>query len=256
MESADTEDRACAFVQGASRGIGLALTKALLENRPSARIVATSRRPDQAPGLRELEAAWPERLTVIALDVTDEATIAGAAKRLEREGVFVSLLVNCSGLLHDGDMQPEKRLADVEPGNLSRAFDVNAIGPLLVVKHFERFFPRTRRTVVANLSARVGSIEDNGLGGWYGYRASKAAQNMFTRTLAIELRRKYRKLLCVALHPGTVDTNLSAPFRRNVRDGGLFTPDQAARRLLTVIDGLGESDNGRFFAWDGTSIPW
>ena len=169
----------------------------------------------------------------------------------------VDLIVNCTGLLHDGDgMQPEKRLAEVTPANLERSFAVNALGPLLVAKHFQGLLPREARAVFASLSARVGSIGDNRLGGWYSYRAARAAQNMITRNLSIELRRRARGIICVALHPGTVDTGLSRPFQANVPAQKLFSTERAARQLLAVIDGLGPDDNGGFFAWDARPIPW
>ena len=153
-------------------------------------------------------------------------------------------------------MRPERRLADVTPEHLQRAFAVNAIGPLLVAKHVQALLPRRDRAVFASLSARVGSIGDNRLGGWYAYRASKAAQNMITLNLSIELRRRARGIICVGLHPGTVDTELSRPFQHNVPADRLFTPQRAARQLLDVIHGLEPADNGGFFAWDAQPIPW
>ena len=252
----NAEDRPAAVIQGASRGVGLALVEQLLAGNQFDNIVATCRAPAEASDLDALCATHPERLRVVALDVTDEASIAAATDSLARDSRQVSLLVNCAGLLHADDMQPERRLSDLNPDNLLRAFAVNAAGPLLVTKHVSRLFDRQARTVVANISARVGSIGDNHLGGWYAYRGSKAAQNMFTRTLAIELRRKYRGAICIALHPGTVDTDLSAPFSRRVPAGKLFTRELAARQLLGVIDALETEDNGGFFAWDGNRIPW
>ncbi|MEO0347416.1 MAG: SDR family NAD(P)-dependent oxidoreductase, partial [Pseudomonadota bacterium] len=153
-------------------------------------------------------------------------------------------------------MQPERRLEDVDAGNIQRSFAVNAVGPLLLVKHLARLLPRREPCTVATLSARVGSISDNRLGGWYAYRAAKAAQNMLTKTLSIELARRYRKVRCVALHPGTVATDLSAPFRGNVSDDKLFDVAQSVNYLLTVLDQLDDDDNGKFFAWDGQEIPW
>jgi len=183
--------------------------------------------------------------------------VTAAAASVAAETARIELIINCAGVLHDGaSVQPEKRLADVTPESLERSFAVNAIGPLLVAKHFEALLPRQDRAVFASLSARVASIGDNRLGGWYGYRASKAAQNMITRNLAIELRRRARGIICVALHPGTVDTGLSRPFQGNVPADRLFAPDRAARQLLNVIDGLRAEDNGEFFAWDGQPIPW
>jgi NAD(P)-dependent dehydrogenase (short-subunit alcohol dehydrogenase family) len=147
-------------------------------------------------------------------------------------------------------------LADVRPESLARSFAVNAVGPLLVARHFESLLAHEDRAVFASLSARVGSIEDNRLGGWYAYRASKAAQNMYTRTLAIEWARSRRNVVCVALHPGTTDTDLSRPFQGNVPEGKLFGVERTVSQLLEVIDRLQPADTGQFLAWDGERIPW
>jgi NAD(P)-dependent dehydrogenase (short-subunit alcohol dehydrogenase family) len=167
-------------------------------------------------------------------------------------------LFNIAGVLHDESrgMQPEKSLRDIDPKHLHRQFAVNSIGPLLVAKHFHPFFGHGERAVFANMSARVGSIGDNRKGGWYGYRASKAAQNQFTRTLSIELGRRAPETICVALHPGTVDTDLSAPFHTHIPDDQVVSVDEAVDNLLGVIDGLTADDSGEFFDWAGEPIEW
>lgn len=251
-----TSSRPAILVQGASRGIGLALVETLLTNAPAVPLIATCRQPQAAPALKALLAAHSDRLTVLTLDVTDEVSIAAAASQLEARATRLTMLLNCAGLLHDAHLRPERRLAEVDGAHLERAFAVNTIGPLLVAKHCAPLFDRKARTVLANLSARVGSIGDNRLGGWYAYRASKAALNMVTRNLSIELKRRHHGLICVALHPGTVDTALSRPFQARVPAGRLFSPAQAARQLLDVIAGLEDSDNGGFFSWDGNPVPW
>lgn len=239
------------IIQGASRGIGLELVRQLLAR--GERVVATCRRPQEALALADLAARDPA-LRVLSLDVTDEASVAHAAQALD--GERARLLMNVSGLLHDGDLGPEKRLADVDPAQLARVFAVNAYGPLLVAKHFAPLLVHGERAVLANVSARVGSIEDNRLGGWYAYRASKAAQNMFTRNLSIELARRSKQLAVIALHPGTVDTALSAPFSSRVPDAELFDVERAARQLLGLCDDATPEKTGQFFAWDGSRIPW
>ncbi len=243
-------------VHGASRGIGLAITRMLLGEHDSAAVIATCRDPGTATQLAQLQTEYRQRLTVLALDVTDEPSISAAARQASACCECVTTMINCVGLLHDAGHAPERRLADIDPNALLRSFSINAIGPLLTAKHFLPLFDRRARGVIASLSARVGSIADNRLGGWYGYRASKAAQNMFTRNLAIELQRRHRAMICVALHPGTVDTDLSRPFQARVPDGKLFDVERAATQLLTIINGLGPKDNGRFIAWDGREIPW
>jgi NAD(P)-dependent dehydrogenase (short-subunit alcohol dehydrogenase family) len=247
-----------ALVQGASRGIGLEFVRQCLSEPRIGQVIATCRTPDTAGGLTELAARAGARLTVLSLDATDEASIIAAAAGVRRVVPRLHMIVNCAGVLHDTayGMRPEKRLQDICPAALSRAFAVNAIGPLLVARHFEPLLAHTERAAFASLSARVGSIEDNRLGGWYAYRASKAALNMYTRTLAIEWARSRRNVICVALHPGTTDTELSRPFQANVPTGKLFNVEYAVRCLLGVIDRLQPTDSGQFFAWDGERIPW
>jgi NAD(P)-dependent dehydrogenase (short-subunit alcohol dehydrogenase family) len=247
----------CVLVQGASRGIGLELVRQLLAEPAIGQVFASCRFPDHARELAALAASGP-RLRVVPLDVTDEASIARAARSVGELTDRLHLVVNCAGLLHGGSAQlaPEKRLADVRPEALATSFAVNAFGPLLVAKHFERLLAHRERAVFASISARVGSIGDNRLGGWYAYRGAKAAQNMFTRTLANEWARSRRNVICVALHPGTADTDLSRPFQANVAPGKLFSPGRTVRQLLEVIDRLTPADTGRFYAWDGSEIPW
>lgn len=246
-----------ALVQGAGGGIGLAVTRRLLEHGAARTVFATCRNPRAAPELSALAASHPGHVEVLALELLDETTMASAAAHVAARTASLSLVMNCAGVLHEpGGMQPERRLVDVDADAFVQSMRVNALGPVLMAKHFGRLLCKAQRAVFASLSARVGSIGDNRLGGWYAYRASKAAQNMLTRTTAIELRRRSRGIVCVALHPGTVDTELSRPFQAGVPDGRLFTPDEAAANLLAVIASLTDADNGRFFAWDGSEIPW
>ncbi|MFN3202727.1 MAG: SDR family oxidoreductase [Bradymonadia bacterium] len=255
MRSAQYDHLQNVCIQGASRGIGLALVGRMLQRPSVGHVIATARRPEASEGLFALTQRHPDRLITLTVDVTDEGSMAEAARISTARVGRLHLLMNVAGLLHAPDgMAPEKRIEALDPGFLARAFAVNATGPALMVKHMLPLLRHDERAVIANLSARVGSIEDNGLGGWYGYRASKAAQNQLTRTLAIELRRRAKHVICVALHPGTVDTALSRPFRGGAKRR--FTPDEAAGHLLDVIDGLGPEDTGAFFAWDGSRIPW
>ena len=222
-----------AVVVGASGGIGAALVAALVEEDVSVRGFARS-------------FAGADHL-----DLTDEPGIAAAAASL---ATAPDLVVVATGLLHEAANGPEKSMAALDPAWLARQYAVNAIGPALVAKHFLARMPRAGRCVFAVLSARVGSISDNKLGGWYGYRAAKAGLNQLVRTLAIEERRRNDRSIVVGLHPGTVDTGLSKPFQGGVRADQLFTPDRAAVQLLDVIDGLKAPDSGKLFAWDGAEI--
>ncbi len=217
------------MVIGASGGVGGAL--ALRLARDGAEVAAFSR-SGQAP-----------RHTRIApgrLDLLDEASIARAAAEVAAGGAPDLVLV-ATGLLHGEGVRPEKTFRHLEPEALARLFAVNATGPALVAKHMLPLLPRDRRAAFAALSARVGSISDNRLGGWTGYRASKAALNMIVRTLAIELKRTHPLALCVALHPGTVATGLSAPFAGRA---ATVPPEAAAANLLAVLAGLEPAGSG------------
>ena len=159
-------------------------------------------------------------------------------------------------MLHDDSIQPEKSLTQCDASSLKRLFEVNSIGPLMVAGALLPLHKRNRRFTFAALSAMVGSIEDNRLGGWYGYRASKAALNSFVKTLSNECRIKHPRASVVAIHPGTTDTELSRPFQRNVKPGKLYSADQTAERILNVLESLDTGQTGQFLNWDGTTIPW
>ena len=174
------------------------------------------------------------------------------ATLLSASGPF-DLILDATGALEIDGHGPEKQLRAIEAEAMAAQFAVNAIGPALILKHHDHLLPRTGRAVIATLSARVGSIGDNGLGGWISYRASKAALNQIVRTAAIEISRKRPEAIVVALHPGTVATGLSAKFAGNRET---FTPDEAAAKLLAVLDILSPADTGGFFAYDGLRIPW
>lgn len=232
-------------VIGAGGGIGAALTAALAADPAVASVHALSRRP---------RSAGQPRVYPGAIDLADETSIAQIAARIGDDGPLDLVLV-ATGVLHDGVVQPEKRWEAVSADGLMHAFAINAIGPALCAKHFLPLLRQDARAVFAALSARVGSIEDNRSGGWYGYRASKAALNMLLKTFALELARRNRHAICVGLHPGTVDTSLSRPFQRTVPATRLFEPDTAAAHLLRVVDGLGPDDSGQVFAWDGSRVP-
>lgn len=223
-----------AVVVGSSGGLGAALATALAQD--GARVHAFSRSGSAG-----------------TIDIEDEASVANAASTLSG-GERLDLVLVASGLLHSDRITPEKSLRQLSAASFERYFAVNATGPALVAKHFLPLLRKDRPAVFAALSARVGSIGDNRLGGWYGYRASKAALNMVVKTLAIELARTHPQAACVALHPGTVATGLSAPFRNGVPAERLFSADTAARHLLDVIGGLSASKSGGIFAWDGTAI--
>ncbi|MEM9384726.1 MAG: SDR family NAD(P)-dependent oxidoreductase [Pseudomonadota bacterium] len=251
------ETPAWALVQGASRGIGAALVEALLARESILGVVATSRQPKRSAALARLAEQHDSRLLAVPLDLEAPDSIATAAQEVAQrlpKAQSLRLVINVAGLLHDATHQPEKRLENLSAAALARAFAVNATGPMLVAQHFMFLLPTSGRSLFASLSARVGSISDNRLGGWYAYRASKAAQNMLTKTLAIEWARRLPDCVCVGLHPGTVATDLSAPFRSGVPEQQLFSPERSAAALLEVLSSLGKQDSGHCFAWDGQRI--
>jgi NAD(P)-dependent dehydrogenase (short-subunit alcohol dehydrogenase family) len=234
-------------IVGASGGIGRAFVTALAADERVGQVFALSRSPIDA-GMSPV--------TPLPFNITDEASVAGAAARCAKHGP-VDLAIVASGILHKGgDLQPEKRMQDLDAAVMEEVFRINTIGPAIVAKHFLPRMRRDRKSAFAAISARVGSIGDNRLGGWASYRASKAALNMLIRTLSIEHARSHPKSAVVALHPGTTDTALSKPFQRNVPEGKLFSPAFSAAKLLHVIDALTSADTGGFFAWNGDPIEY
>ena len=191
------------------------------------------------------------RTTHPPLDLLDEASIAAAA---DVAGQGLDLVIDATGFLHGRGMMPEKKLGQIDPAHLAHSFAVNAIGPALLMKHFLPRLARDRPAVFATLSARVGSITDNRAGGWYGYRASKAALNQIVRTAAIELARTHRAAMCVALHPGTVDSALSTPFTKSGLD--VQSPATAAARLLDVLARITPEQSGLLLDYRGDAIPF
>lgn len=231
-----------AVVIGASGGIGGALAAQLVSDAQFETVWAVSRSGATVAGAQILKA-----------DVGDEASLAAAAVQIG-QGAAPTLILVATGVLH-GAYHPERSLRQLDVEHLMRDYRINAVGPALAAKHLLPLLPRDRRTVFAALSARVGSIGDNRLGGWHAYRASKAALNMILRNLSIEMARSHPQAVVAGLHPGTVDTGLSAPFQKGVAEGRLFTPAHSAERLLAVVDGLKPGDSGGVFAWDGARIP-
>lgn len=234
-----------AVLFGASGGIGRALVTQLAADPRYSEIYAGSRTDAEQ---------WPDGVMPFQFDLTDEASVAAVAARLEAPP---TLVIVATGLLHDAAsaIAPEKTLRRIKVDAMARLFAVNTIGPALVAKHFLPLMPRDRRSAFAALSARVGSISDNRLGGWHGYRASKAALNMLLRNFSIEMAYTHPKAIVVGLHPGTVDSRLSAPFQRGVPAGKLLSPAQSAGCLLSVLDTLTPADSGHVFAWDGSRVP-
>lgn len=225
-----------ALVVGARGGLGAALADALGSSGRFGAVLRAARDGDPA------------------LDLLDEASMAALAARVGADSRELRLVVDATGFLHDARWRPERSWRELDPAHLAHAFAVNAIGPALLMKHLLPLLPRSGKAAFATLSAKVGSIGDNRLGGWYGYRASKAALNQLVRTAAVELRRSHPQALCVALHPGTVRTRLSEPFAKaglEVRE-----PAAAAALLVGALDRLGPDASGGFFDHRGVALPW
>ena len=244
-------DRQTALIVGAGQGIGLEFVRQLLTSDRVDRIYATYRSPSL-----ELGALTDSRLHCFQMDITDELQIAAVVEKIQTETSALHTIINCVGVLHDGAMQPEKSLRHLNAEQLLHYFQVNSIGAAMLSKHIQPLLKHRNRAIFATISAKVGSIGDNELGGWYGYRASKAALNMFMKTVAIEYRRTCPTTIVVTLHPGTTDTQLSRPFQRNVAPEKLFSVDRTVGQLMTVLDRLTQDDSGEFFSWDGSRLPW
>lgn len=221
-----------AVVVGSTGGIGSAFVKLIKSDENCGEVIEFSR------------STWP------AINFDNENSIKNAAESIEGE---VNLIIDATGFLSDEIIKPEKSIKSLDAQNMAKLFELNAIGPALLMKHFTPLMPRNARSIFATLSARVGSIGDNSLGGWYSYRASKTALNMFLKCTAIEVSRNKKQALCVALHPGTVETSLSDPF---ASDRERFSPEDSAIQMLQVLDGLTPDQTGIFWDYKGDPIEW
>jgi len=234
------------IVVGSSGGIGAALVEQLIRSPQVARIHTLSRSGRSHPS---------PKVANLTFDFTDEDSLIAAAQALQEVGPFDLILI-ATGLLQGEGISPEKNLRALSHDGLAKSYEVNVIGPAMSAKYLAPLLRRDKKAVFAALSARVGSISDNRLGGWYAYRASKAALNMVLKTLAIETGRRFKQQIILGLHPGTVDTGLSKPFQGNVPDGKLFTPEFSAKKLLDVIDSAAAKDSGSLFDWAGERIEF
>ena len=223
-------------------GIGSAVADALTLHCPQLEILRCSRQ------------GHPQADLAVDLDHPD--SLDGFQAALKADGRPLRLVFNCTGRLHGPGLTPEKRLSQIQRPALLEQFSINAIGPILLAQAVEPLLQRERPFHFASLSARVGSIGDNRSGGWYGYRAAKAAQNQLLRCLSIEWARRWPQATITLLHPGTTDTPLSKPFQTFVPADKLFSPARAAEQLVRVLLEQQPEHSGAFLAWDGQSVPW
>ena len=234
------------IVVGSSGGIGGALVEQLVNSPQVTHVHSLSRTGQSHPSTK---------VANLSFDFTDEDSLIAAAQTLQEVGPFDLILI-ATGLLQGEGISPEKNLRALSHDSLAKSYEVNVIGPAMSAKYLAPLLRRDKKAVFAALSARVGSISDDRLGGWYAYRASKAALNMILKTLALETQRRFKNQLIIGLHPGTVDKALSKPFQGNVPEGKLFTPAFSAEQLLGVIDKLSEKDSGFLFDWAGEKIEF
>ncbi len=239
-------------VVGGSGGIGSALIDLLLESNSVSEVRATHHRDLSAAGDNQADTTTGPNLTWSRLDATDEQSVANW---LEELGA-IDWLVNCVGMLHTADAKPEKSIRQFNPELFQKSMAVNCLPTLLLAKYAHAALNSSDNPLLVTVSARVGSIEDNGLGGWHSYRASKAALNMALKCIAIEWERTLPKARVLSFHPGTTDTALSKPFQKRVPEGKLFDPAKTANYLLIEMQRAHQFDSGRFIAWDGSTIPW
>ena len=222
-------------ILGASGAIGSAFTVLLSKKYPKASLFAFSRNGEHS------------------INYSIEGSISEAAERAAKEKPL-DLVIVANGILHDDKLMPEKSLRDLSAEKFHRVFEINTITPALIAKYFLLKLNKEKPSIFVALSARVGSISDNYLGGWYAYRASKTALNMIIKNASIEIGRRNKKAIIVGLHPGTVASNLSKPFQSDIADGKLFTPEYSAGKLLEVLESLTPDQTGKCFAWDGTEV--
>jgi len=245
-----------ALVVGATRGIGLEFVNQLLQDERSVHVFATYRSEQTAAPLLELAKQHPQRLHCVPMDITEESQIEAGIAQIKSVVPNLHFVVNCVGLLHNEQQQPEKALRQLNADKLLTYFQVNSIGPALIAKHVMPVLKHKEPSLLATISAKIGSIGDNRIGGWYGYRASKAALNMFLKTASIEYRRRSPHTAIVMLHPGTTDTGLSKPFQRGVPPEKLFSTEKTVSQLMSVLADVKMEDSGEFFSWDGSRLPW
>ncbi len=232
---------------GSHGGIGEALVNHFHNNEKVSKIYSFSRSKTSFSSNKIIENK---------IDITDENSVKYASEKIAKNDK-IDIIIIATGILHDDKgLTPEKSLRDINVENMVNSYKVNTVGPALIAKHFIPLLNRDRKTIFSAISARVSSISDNHLGGWYAYRASKTALNQILKTVSIEAGRKFKQTCVIGLHPGTVDTGLSEPFKANVSSDKLFTSEFASECLINVLDKVEPKDGGKLFDWEGKTIDY
>ena len=244
-----------ALVFGAGHGIGFAIVKRLLLDYPNLSIMATFRKAALAKELHALSHAYSHRLRIAQVNPLEEGQLMSLSNEMEKRNDSLDLIFNAIGKLHDEKGKPEKSLQSFDTDHFLELVKVNSLITPLLAKAFIKNLRRDDASVFASLSAKVGSISDNKMGGWHSYRASKAALNMFIKNIAIELKRKKSKCIVLAIHPGTTKTQLSLPYIKHT-SYHIHTPDETAINILNLINEKNEADSGKFLSWNGEEILW
>jgi NAD(P)-dependent dehydrogenase (short-subunit alcohol dehydrogenase family) len=243
------------LIIGGIGGIGRAMVEYILANAKDTDVKVFATYYRSVPDLEADNLHW------LQMDVSDESSIEQAVATIKQQTNHIDWVINCVGLLHTDTNQPEKALRQIETDFFVQNMQINALASMLIAKHTKPLLTKSERSqdkpaIFATISARVGSISDNQVGGWYSYRMSKAALNMGMKNLSIEWGRSLKEVCVVVMQPGTVNTQLSAPFQSNVAEGHLFTPEYSAECLLEVLSGMNAAQSGSFVDWAGDSIPW
>ena len=244
-----------AVVIGGGHGIGLALVKEILSKSDQSKVFVTYNNEQKAAPLFEFAKDNSDKVFTFKMNPTKEIELFNFKSSVEKSVEQIELLINSVGFLHTDTVSPEKSLRDVESENLLQYFEVNSLPHLLIGKVFHSLFRHKDLSCIVAVSAKVGSIEDNAMGGWYGYRASKAALNMFVKGISVEYSRRGCNSISLAVHPGTTVTELSKPFIKRT-NYILHEPRETALNILNVIEGKSKEETGSFLSWDGSAIPW
>lgn len=245
----------CVIVFGAGHGIGHAMVQILLEKYKAETIYAVYRIDSKAKELKDLAKKYSSRLKLIQIDSTSDQDVHELAQSFTQKGLSFDLIINAIGILHDEQISPEKSLKSFHSDSFLKIIRVNTLPTILIAKYFEPLIDRCAPNAFIILSAKVGSIEDNKMGGWYSYRASKACLNMLIKNISIEFSRKKNNCLVLAIHPGTTKTQLSEPFIEKT-NYILHSATETATNIFNVVSNTELSHTGKFYSWDGQELPW